>query len=120
MSHPSGPQAEGVGKSRVHGSQNGNAGRRRGRRERKPSAAVVIAVVALVSLAAVACSSGTAERPPSEDRRPGTAPSTEGSPSEPAASFPTATFADISENPVSEELAAKLQAALRDIAAEAG
>jgi len=81
---------------------------------------VVIAVVALVSLAAVAYSSGTAERPPSEDQRPGTAPSPEASPSEPAASFPTAAFADISEDPVSEEVAAKFQAALRDMAGGGG
>lgn len=63
----------------MDGPQNGNAGRLRGRRERKPRAAVAIAVVALVSLAAVACSSRTAERPPSEDQRPGTALSPEAS-----------------------------------------
>src|SRR5215207_6090246 len=120
VSYPTGPQGEGEEMSRMHGSQNGNAGRRRGRRERKPRAAVVIAVVALVSLAAVAYSSGTAERPPSEDQRPGTAPSPEASPSEPAASFPTAAFADISEDPVSEEVAAKFQAALRDMAGGGG
>lgn len=42
------------------------------------------------------------------------------SPSEPAASFPTAAFADISEDPVSRETAAKFQAALRDMADGAG
>lgn len=66
----------------MHGSQNGNVGRPRGRRERKPRAAAVIAVVALVSLAASACGSRTAERPPSEEQRPGTAPSPEASPIE--------------------------------------
>ena len=104
----------------MDGLQNDTAGRLRGRRERKPPAAAVIAVVALVSLAAVACGSGTAERPPSEDQRSATAPSPGASPSEPAASFPTATFADISEDPVSEEVAAKFQAALRDMAGGGG
>jgi hypothetical protein len=51
----------------MDGPQNDNAGRLRGRRERKPRAAVVIAVVALVSLAAVACSSTNAEQPAGED-----------------------------------------------------
>jgi D-alanyl-D-alanine carboxypeptidase len=104
----------------MDGFHNDSAGRLRGRGERKPAAAAVIAVVALVSLAAVACGSGTAERPPSEDQRSGTAPSPEASPSGPAASFPTAAFADISEDPVSEEVAAKFQAALRDMAGEGG
>jgi dipeptidyl aminopeptidase/acylaminoacyl peptidase len=51
----------------MHGPQNSNAGRLRGRRERKPRAAAVIAVVALVSFAAVACSSGTEALPPAEE-----------------------------------------------------
>jgi D-alanyl-D-alanine carboxypeptidase len=42
----------------MDGPQNDNAGRLRGRRERKPRAAALIAIVALVSFAAVACSSG--------------------------------------------------------------
>jgi D-alanyl-D-alanine carboxypeptidase len=81
----------------MHRPQNGNTGRLRGRRVRKPRAAALIAIVALVSLAAVACSSGEAERP-----------------------LPTAAFADISEDPVSEEVAAEFQAALNDMAGGAG
>ena len=61
------------------GPQNDNAGRLRGPRERKPRAAAVIAVVALC-LVAVACGSSTAEHLPSQDQRPGTAPSREAAP----------------------------------------
>jgi CubicO group peptidase (beta-lactamase class C family) len=68
---------------------------------------VVIAVVALVSLAAAAWSPRAAERAPSVDRRPGTA-------------FPTEAFADVREGPVSEDVAAKFQAALNDMAGGAG
>jgi D-alanyl-D-alanine carboxypeptidase len=42
------------------------------------------------------------------------------SPSEPAASFPTTAFADISEGPVSEEKAARFQATLREMAGRGG
>jgi D-alanyl-D-alanine carboxypeptidase len=42
------------------------------------------------------------------------------SPSEPAAAFPTEAFADISEDPVPEEAAAKFQAILNDMAGGAG
>lgn len=42
------------------------------------------------------------------------------SPTEPAASFPTAAFADISEDPVSKKVAAKFQAALKDMAGGVG
>jgi CubicO group peptidase (beta-lactamase class C family) len=42
------------------------------------------------------------------------------SPSEPAESFPTAAFADISEDPVSEELAEEFQAALPEMAGKGG
>lgn len=42
------------------------------------------------------------------------------SPSEPAASFPTAAFADIRETPVSGEVAAEFQAILEEVAGEAG
>lgn len=54
--------------------QNGNAGRLRGQRKRKPRAAGVIALVALISTA-VACSAGNDERPAGKEQRPGTAPS---------------------------------------------
>jgi D-alanyl-D-alanine carboxypeptidase len=97
----------------MHGPQTGNAGRLRGRPERKPRAAALIAIVAVVSLAAVACSSGEAERPASEEQR--TVPA-----SDRAEAFPTAAFADISEGPVSEEVAAKFQAALNDMAGGGG
>jgi hypothetical protein len=68
--------------SGMHRPQNGNAGRLRGRWERKPRAAAAIAVVALASLAPVACGSSTAERPPSDDRRARTALSREAAPIE--------------------------------------
>jgi CubicO group peptidase (beta-lactamase class C family) len=42
------------------------------------------------------------------------------SPSEPAVSFPTAAFADIREDPVSEEVAAEFQAILSDMAGRSG
>jgi D-alanyl-D-alanine carboxypeptidase len=42
------------------------------------------------------------------------------SPSEGAAAFPTAAFADIREDPVSEEVAAEFQATLRDMAGKGG
>jgi D-alanyl-D-alanine carboxypeptidase len=98
----------------MHGPQNGNAGRLRGRREPRPRAAAVIAVVALVSFAVVACSSGEAERPAGEE------PRTVVPASDQAEAFPTAAFADISEDPVSERAAAEFQAALRDMAGGAG
>lgn len=98
----------------MHGPQNGNAGRLRGRPERKPHAAAVIAVVALVSLTAVACSSGTAERPAGEE------PRTVAPASDRAEAFPTAAFADISEDPVSDEAAAEFEAALNDMAGAGG
>jgi len=78
--------------------------------------AAVIAVFALVGLAAVGCSSGDAQRPSSEDQRPSGA----GVAASPSGSFPTAAFADVSEDPVSEEVAAKFQAALDDMAGGAG
>jgi D-alanyl-D-alanine carboxypeptidase len=97
----------------MHDPRNDNAGRLRGRREPKPRAAAVIAVVALVSFAAVACSSGEAERPAGEEPRTVTA-------SDRAEAFPTAAFADISEDPVSDQVAAEFQAALKDMAGGAG
>jgi D-alanyl-D-alanine carboxypeptidase len=48
------------------------------------------------------------------------APSASASPSAGAATFPTGAFADITEQPVSEERAAQLQAILRDAAGAAG
>jgi D-alanyl-D-alanine carboxypeptidase len=99
--------------SGMHGPENGNAGRPRGRRERKPRIATAIAVVALVSLAAVACSSEEAERPSGEEPR--TVPL-----SDRAEAFPTAAFADISEDPVSKRAAAEFRAALNDMAGGGG
>ena len=77
----------------MDGPQNDNAGRPRGRRERKPHPAVVIAVVALVSLAAVACSSN--DEPPASEAA-GTAGSSTAAPSDPS---PTQTVRDIAELP---------------------
>jgi hypothetical protein len=78
----------------MDGLPNDTAGRLRGRRERKPHAAVVIAVVALVSLAAVACSSTSAERPAGEDPR-----TTGPSPVAPSDPSPTQTVRDVMELP---------------------
>jgi D-alanyl-D-alanine carboxypeptidase len=72
----------------------------------------------------VACSSGEAERPAGEDQ--GTVVSgsnatmTSASPSDPAAAFLTAAFADIREDPVSGRAAAKYQAILNEMAGRAG
>jgi hypothetical protein len=66
----------------MDGLHNDTAGRRRGRRERKPRAATAIAVAALVSLATAACGSGEAERPPSGAQRAGKAPSRDAAPIE--------------------------------------
>jgi hypothetical protein len=52
----------------MQGSQSGNLGRLRDRWEGKQRAAAVIAVLALVGFAAVACSSGEAERAAGEDQ----------------------------------------------------
>ena len=98
----------------MDGPQNDNAGRLRGRRERKPRAAAVIAVVVLVSFAAVACAAEKAERPAGEHQR------TVVPPSDRAEAFPTAAFADISEDPVSDQVAAEFQAALKEMAGGAG
>ena len=108
----------------MQGSESGNLGRQRDRWEGKPRAAAMIAVVALVVLAAVACSSGEAEHPAGEEQ--GTVVSgsnatmTSVSPSDPAAAFPTAAFAEISEDPVSDETAAEFQAILNEMAGRAG
>lgn len=51
---------------------------------------------------------------------PSVAPVASASPSAPAAAFPTAAFAGISEQPVSEEKASQLQAILSDMAGGAG
>ena len=64
----------------MQGLPSGNAGRRHVRREGKRRVAATIALAALVSLPAVACGSSTAEHPPSQDQRPGTAPSREEAP----------------------------------------
>jgi hypothetical protein len=80
--------------SRMHGPQTGNAGRLRVRRKRKPRAAALIAFVALGSLAAVACSSGEAERPAGEEQR-----TTGPSPVPPSDPSPTQTVRDIMEQP---------------------
>jgi hypothetical protein len=77
----------------MDGPQNDNASRLRGRRGRKPRAAVVIAVVAL-GTAAMACSSTNAERPAGEDPR-----TTGASPVAPSDPSPTQTVRDIMELP---------------------
>jgi hypothetical protein len=78
----------------MDGLENDTAGRLRGRRERKPHAAVAIALVALVSLAAVGCSSTNAEQPASAD-----AGTTGSSPVAPSDRSPTQTVRDIAELP---------------------
>ena len=64
--------------------------------------------------ALTACGSGDAADPTA------TKTTRSASPSEPAASFPIAAFADINEDPVSEKVAAEFQAALSDMAAGGG
>src|SRR3954447_24499066 len=97
----------------MHGGEIGDPGRLRDLREGRRRAAALIAIVALVGLATVACSSGRAERPADRSIGPSTVP-VSGSGEAPA--FPTAVFAGLGEEPVSEELAAELQDVLEQSA----
>jgi hypothetical protein len=72
----------------------------------------------VVALAGCAPTSSGTETAASVE--PSVAPVASASPSEPPAAFPTAAFADISEDPVSEKVAAEYQAALNDMAGGAG
>ncbi|MGZ8571531.1 MAG: hypothetical protein ACXWW5_04815, partial [Actinomycetota bacterium] len=84
----------------------------------------VSAFTLVVALAGCApTSSGTetaASVEPSVSVEPWVAPVASPSPSAPAAAFPTAAFADISEDPVSRKAAAEFQAILDDMAGGAG
>jgi D-alanyl-D-alanine carboxypeptidase len=77
------------------------------------------ALSAVLLLVLAACGRG-AERAGSSTPVEPSAPSVTASPSEQALAFPTAAFADISEGPVSEEMAAEFEAALSDMAGKAG
>ena len=78
----------------------------------------VVILVLMVTLAGCAPTSSSTETADStEPSVPSVAPA---SPSEPSATFPTAAFADISEEPVSEEVAAEFQAALSEMAGRSG
>jgi CubicO group peptidase (beta-lactamase class C family) len=78
----------------------------------------ISAFTLVVTLAACAPSSGGTEPPTSVE--PSAAPVASASPSEQVEGFPTAAFADISEDPVSEEAAAEFQAILDEMADRAG
>jgi D-alanyl-D-alanine carboxypeptidase len=80
----------------------------------RPSLSRWIGVVALMSLAAVGCSSGTAERRADDETRTVVEASAH------ADGFPTAAFAGISEDAVSKPAAAEFQAALTDAAGWGG
>jgi D-alanyl-D-alanine carboxypeptidase len=78
----------------------------------------VLALALVAALAGCTTTSGDAETDASvEPSVPSVAPA---SPSEQAEAFPTAAFADISEDPVSEKVAAEFRAALSDMAGEGG
>jgi hypothetical protein len=74
--------------------------------------------VLVVTLAGCSPTSGGTEAAPSD--QPSVSSVASASPSEQAPAFPTAAFADIREDPVSEEAAAAFQAALSEMAAGAG
>jgi D-alanyl-D-alanine carboxypeptidase len=78
----------------------------------------ISAVVLVVLLGACTSTANPTENTVSAE--PSTASVAPASPSEPAERFPIEAFADISENPVSEETAAELQAILDDMAGRAG
>ena len=78
----------------------------------------ISAFTLVVALAACAPSSGGSE--PAASVEPSVAPVASASPSEQVEGFPTAAFADIREDPVSEEAAAEFQAILDDMAGRAG
>jgi len=73
------------------------------------------AAMAMLTAAMAMLTAGCASSPEA-----GTETGAPASPSEAAASFSTSAFADISEDPVSEEVAAEFQAALNDMAWGAG
>ena len=79
----------------------------------------VRAVVASIVMGIVAACTGVDVSVPSASVGPSATSIASASPS-PAAFFPTAPFADISEGPVTEETAAKFQAALEQMAAGGG
>lgn len=78
----------------------------------------------VVALALVAALAGCAPTPGGTETAGSVLPSVPSvapaSPNEPAAAFPIAAFADISEDPVSEEVAAEFQAILSDMAGGGG
>jgi D-alanyl-D-alanine carboxypeptidase len=78
----------------------------------------------VLALALVVALAGCTSTPDGTETEASVEPSVGGvasaSPSEQAASFPTAAFADIREDPVSREAAAEYQASLRDMAGGAG
>jgi CubicO group peptidase (beta-lactamase class C family) len=78
----------------------------------------VLALALVVGLAGCAPTPDGTERAASDE--PSEASVASASPSEPAASFPTAAFADISEDPVPQEVAAEFQAILDDMAGKRG
>ena len=75
-------------------------------------------VVLVVSLGA--CTSTSTRTESTVSAEPSAASVASASPSEAAEAFPTAAFADISEDPVSEETAAEFQAILNDMAGRGG
>ena len=84
----------------------------------------VVALVLLLVLPGCASTSAGTQAAVSVDPSASAEPSAERvaspAPSAPAASFPTAAFADIREEPVSREVAVRFQAALRDVAGDGG
>ena len=78
----------------------------------------VLALALVVALAG--CTSGNDDAPTESSVEASESPAASASASVSAAAFPIAAFADISEEPVSEEAAAEFKAALRDIADGAG
>jgi D-alanyl-D-alanine carboxypeptidase len=78
----------------------------------------------VLALALVVALAGCAPTPDGTETAASVEPSESGvastSPSEQAPAFPTATFADISEDPVPQEVAAEFQAILNDMAGGAG
>src|SRR5215208_3025064 len=87
-------ESEGDEMSRMHVPRPTNEPRPRGRRQRKARGAALTAIVGLVSVAAVACSSGKADRPAGEQQR-----TTGSSPVAPSDSSPTQKVRDIMKLP---------------------
>jgi hypothetical protein len=76
-----------------------------------------LALALVVALTGCAPTADGTKKGVSAEPSPSAAPP---SPNETVASFPSAAFADISEDPVSEKTAAKFHAALRDMAGKGG